>query len=86
METRETITTKELIMDNLNPFEPIEESRTTRNKTVSLGQRKFLIAIGVILLVEAPQVIGSWITIAEKMPLLRHQYSSLIQVIEQAEK
>ena len=73
-------------MSSLNIVEATEESRQPRKTTVNLCQRKFLIAIGVILLVEAPQVIGSWITIAEKMPLLHDQYSSIIQVIEEANK
>ena len=73
-------------MDSLNPFDPIEDSRTTRSKALYICQRKLLIAIGVILFVEAPQVICAWITLAEKMPLLHHQYSSIIQVINQGNK
>ncbi len=73
-------------MDSLKIVERTEESPKAR-KTFNLRQRKFLIAIAVILLVEAPAVISSWITIAEKiMPLLDQQYSSIIELVQQPKK
>lgn len=73
-------------MDNLNPFEPIEESQKIRSKVIYICQRKFVIAAALLLFVEIPQVICAWITLAEKYYYLRHQYSSVIQWIDQRGK
>jgi len=73
-------------MDSLKIVQGTEESPKAR-KTVNLRKRKILIAIAIILLVEGPAVISSWITIADKiMPLLHQQYSSIIELVQQPKK
>ena len=73
-------------MDSLKFVERNEKPQKPR-KTFNRRKRKYLIAIGVMLFVEAPQVLGSWITLAEKiMPFLDYQCSSIIELVEEAKK
>ncbi|MCL1466842.1 hypothetical protein [Argonema galeatum] len=47
-----------------------------------LNYRKFIITLLVILLIEAPQVISAWISIAEELPLFYRQHLPSIELIK----
>lgn len=69
-------------MSKLTTVPKTEESKQLTNQTSKDCHRKFFITILIILLVEAPQVVCAWITIAEKMPQFRNQHFPAIEVIQ----
>lgn len=52
--------------------------------SAKITNRHLLITLSIILLVEAPQVISAWITLAEKMPVFRTE-TTPTQVVQTQE-
>ncbi|MCL1475720.1 hypothetical protein [Argonema antarcticum] len=70
-------------MSNLTTSSTTEESNQNQTQPAQkFRHRKVLITILVILLIEAPQVISAWISIAEEFSLFYRQNLPSVELIK----